>query len=969
MAHRFAIARIRLQNHTAAWAAVLLAISGLLLPRPASPAQLTTSDALALTLDDTGAVTGLSIGGRQLLRAGAKGGIYLADVAHVAAQDGEMLPNGGFEQVRDGKPVGWEFGPEWTLDSTVPHSGKRCMKVSRPEPGAGSSSSLAVWVDVKPNTPYRVSMWIRTRGCSPDFYIEQYDAAGKTRHDYPQICVSHARENADWFELSREFVTPPFCRRIRVRTCLWQESGTAWIDDVSVKCIEDDYLPGQELVSGQMHRDGDTLRFEGRKRGIDVRATYQATADHIRIRCQLQDTTGRDRAISVAFRLPIDALGWTWHDDIHNSQRIEDGVRYGAARLLGPRRLISLYPFSAMGDNRCALALAVPMDQPRVFRLCYDARFGYLVSYEFGLTRDARKFPGRAWFDFVIYRVDPRWGFRDAAARYYRLFPRFFTKRVRDEGGAGFMAKKEVAQTPDFIMPAFAIFNYWSLPADAYRRELVKLFSYTEFAGWWGWAIGITPERAKKKPDYDEAWAYVEKLARGEAGNAGAQQVARCILNCSPFDRHGKRRLHRRYVAKWGGYNYICNPDPEVKGPWGDVNRFTLTYKREVSKVDTYRLDGMYYDCAFVFAVDNFRREHFQWADHPLAFDHLSKKPVIPMVFSIYECCKAISDDMHRRGKLVMSNYSVTNGPTEIFCIQFIDIIGNEMLWTWCSDAKLALQRTLAHRKTVSMSWQEAKNNWPAERVEREMKHAMFYGTFYYLSRMDREVFERWDPLIRRLAAAGWEPITGARTTNPAVMIERFGTARSRNLHFTVRNTARQDEQVTAIIDAASLGLSRSPTEGVYAMTGAWEYRRLPVTVDGEAWRVNVQTPAQDTLVLRVADVAALAADQLSEVGTWLAKADNYRAALTAAGAQVDGPPPGEISHQALQLRGALLADNPDLTATAQALSRLATQLAGIKAKPAGDEQAFWASKLRGYVDGTRWALLRAASILSQAQL
>jgi hypothetical protein len=815
--------------------------------------QLRTTDGLTLKLDERGAVTSLGIEERELLRPVGWGGLFLADVADVPSEERELLRNPGFEEIGEAGPVGWTWGDEWTVETELPHSGRYSMRVMIPGPEERSSSSLATEVGVTPNTPYGVSMWMRTKGSAPHLYIEQYDAAGNPRATHPQITVSHARYNADWFRLSHEFTTAPFCRKIRVRTCLWQQTGTAWIDDVSVVCLDDDYVPLQHPVLGEVARTEEGVRLSGESEGIELSAEYRAAEDHIRLHCDLRDTTGRDRAVSVAFRLPIHAEGWRWYDDIHHDQPIEPGVRYGAGRLVGPRRVTSLYPFAAIGDDRSALALAVPMDQPRAFRLCYDSRYGYFVTYEFGLTQAAKKLPGRAWFDVILYRIDPAWGFRSAAERYYRIFPRFFTKRVQVEGAAGFMADEEALKAPEFLMPRFAIFNR-QRPIEPYRERGTGIFSYAEVSGWWGWAIGINPEQAEEQPEPADAWAYVEQVARGEAGGENTQKVAECILNCSPYDREGKRRLNESYVSKWGGYNYLCNPDPEIEGPWGKVNRFTLTYEREVSQVDAHDLDGMYLDSAFVFAVDNFRCEHFQWSDHPLAFDHLSKKPVLPLAFSIHECAKAIADDMHERGKLVMSNYSVTNGPTNMFAIQFIDIIGNEMLWTWCTDAKLALQRTLAHQKTVSMSWQEAKNDWSDERVEREMKQAMFYGTFYYLSRMNRDAYERWAPLTQRLAAAGWEPLTYARPSDKAVMVERFGSAERHNLHFTLRNDTSEDRDLMLELHAEPLELPATSPPQVCTMPGGSRTQPLPVRSGRGVWRVPVRAPAQDTVVLCVPD-------------------------------------------------------------------------------------------------------------------
>ncbi|MCX7598910.1 MAG: carbohydrate binding domain-containing protein, partial [Armatimonadetes bacterium] len=356
--------------------------------------DVTTGEGLKLQLDSRGQVKAVSIGASRLPLTGP-GGFFLADVAAIPAREVELCPNGGFEQLEGGAPVAWSVGADWALDDAVAHSGTRSMRVSIPGPEPQRSGSLSVDVAVKPNTPYRVSMWMRTEGGAPYFYIVQMDAAGADRRDYPQICVSHARTRSDWFQLMHSFVTAPFCRKLRVYTNLWEQTGEAWVDDVSVVSLEDDYVTPQKLLSGTPKATGAAAAlkctYNAPESNLRLTATYQGRADHILVDAELEDTSGRDRAVTVSFRLPIQAQGWTWFDDIHNAQRIEPGILYGAGRLHSDRRVISLYPFACLGNEKVALGLAAPMDWPRPFRLCYEAGKGFYVNYEFGLTREAAK--------------------------------------------------------------------------------------------------------------------------------------------------------------------------------------------------------------------------------------------------------------------------------------------------------------------------------------------------------------------------------------------------------------------------------------------------------------------------------------------------------------------------------------------------------------------------------------------------
>lgn len=936
--------------------------------RWATAVEVATDDGLTLSFGAGGEVVSCSVDGRELLRVGVPGGVFVADVEDIVARDEPLGDNLSFEQIEAGNPVGWEVGPGWQLDQQIAHTGVASMRVSVPGQIPSRSGPLVINVPVKPNTPYRVALWLRTEGCRPTFYIVQYDAEGNRYRDYPQITVSHGRTNEDWFQLSRSFTTAFFCHKIRVYCNVWDQTGTAWLDDVSIVCLDDNYVSPQRLVRGQVFQRSDGVEqvCELTDLSLRLKTVYQVGRDLITVDGEIEDTSGKDRAVTVSFRLPLEASGWTWYNDIQNEQVIENGVCYGPARLLGrkdpmQRRTIALYPFSAMGNEETALALAVPMDLPRAFRLCYDSDLGYFVNYEFALTQAAQKFPGKAAFRFFIYRVDPRWGLRSAAKRYYESHPQFFIKRADHEGALGRMVDLETIQPSDVVVPAFTDFEWQRRElVGGHRRELAKVLQYTEFIGWWGWVLGIRPEQAEHKPIPEEAWAYVEELAHRDPPD----EVALCILNCALQDGDGNRRLHWDYVPDWGGYNYLCNPDPEIQGIGGDINRFTLTYEREVSEIDKFMLDGMRYDNPVVFATDNFRREHFQWADHPLVFDHRSKQPVIPLDFSSFECAKAIADDMHGRGKLVGSNYTPASYPSDIFHIQLLDVVESETLGTWPTNAKFALQRTLANQKIVCMSSQEVKKDWPPERIEFEMKQAMFYGTFYHLSSVP-DLHNRWNPLTTRLAKAGWEPVTHAWCPALTSMVERFGRFADRNLHFTLRNEAEEAKLVELVLDAEALGLEAMPRAAIWFMRDASTHEPLEVERDGLRWRVPLTVPSKDTVVLRVATPFGLALDHLALVPDHLLKAANYRDALREANVTPVCPDYEALIESVATLQSMLTArdvQSPDVLAHLRSIEAAVTI---PHVSPETSEAARWGTRMTECAAAAQSEIAAAVGILS----
>jgi hypothetical protein len=61
-----------------------------------------------------------------------------------------------------------------------------------------------------------------------------------------------------------------------------------------------------------------------------------------------------------------------------------------------------------------------------------------------------------------------------------------------------------------------------------------------------------------------------------------------------------------------------------------------------------------------------------------------------------------------------------------------------------------------------------------------------------------RSIFIDFLPLVKRLALAGWEPVTQARASDPSIVVERFG---SQDLHLVAHNPARQGAPVTFTLE------------------------------------------------------------------------------------------------------------------------------------------------------------------------
>lgn len=153
-----------------------------------------------------------------------------------------LLPNGGFEELEsDGRTCrSWETGPFCLpngLDTAQAHSGRRSMRVERPE---GTNKWVHVAMSLSPNddalTPgrcYRLGAWLKVaRGALRlDLgFFRNGKAIGWT-----QVRSDQADVGGGWRHVTAEFTCPPGERSL-VRFMANAAPGTlGWFDDVSLE--------------------------------------------------------------------------------------------------------------------------------------------------------------------------------------------------------------------------------------------------------------------------------------------------------------------------------------------------------------------------------------------------------------------------------------------------------------------------------------------------------------------------------------------------------------------------------------------------------------------------------------------------------------------------------------------------------------------------------------------------------------
>ncbi len=635
--------------------------------------------------------------------------------------------------------------------------------------------------------------------------------------------------------------------------------------------VGDQELSEPGVPSGFMVRDvaadSDWYGFtDGTSPELSVRLDVTASAKdtHIEFDGRLLDTTGKDRAVTLMFALPIAAHGWHWGESIRAEREIDDTGEYtNAVRIgTGATGTMSRYPLSCIVDTNGGLALGIDMAAPAQYRLaCNAATRQYFIAYDFGLSPETAHLPSGAHFRFVLYRVSAEHGFRDAAKRYYDIFPNFFGCRSQDQGiWMPFTDVSTVEGWQDFGFRYHEGIN--NVPFD--DGADILSFRYTEPSTFWMAMDKDTPRT------YDAAMAQLRELASGD--DTRKRRSAQAVLASGLHDEDGRFRMLFRDTPWCDGAVFGLSPLPGIPGEWTDAK---VAWNDELK--DRYygpeakgEQDGEYLDSleGYVTANENFRREHFAAATLPLTFSTASKQPVIHKALAVYEFVRWMSDDVHGMGKLMMAN----SVPSRFsFLTGYLDVMGTETNWVrwgqWqpMGHGSMALRRTMCSQKPY-LFLMNTDFDALEPFVERYFQRSLFYGFFpsmfspeassksaYWRGpqwyNRDRELFKRYIPIVKRIAEAGWEPITHARADNEDFLIERFGPDDDGRVYFTVMNDGRGRGSATVYIGAKALSLA-ADIEARELVSA----RALPLTAADGTRQFEVELEPEEVACVELSD-------------------------------------------------------------------------------------------------------------------
>ncbi len=623
-----------------------------------------------------------------------------------------------------------------------------------------------------------------------------------------------------------------------------------------------------QIDGNQANQEGDLPEL-----ALHFQANYEAFGEGFRVSGVLEDRNGKDRAISLYYVLGSDPAPTTWFEDVRHSRPIpQSGEMAPSAKTpAGATGTFSSFPLCAFGNDQNGTAIGVPMNQPAIYRMGYnaDSKVTYLV-FDFGLSKISKK-PSRAEFSFILFPFDAQIGYRSALQNYYKSYPEQFSRRTKAEGIWLYADPLKIKDPKDFGF----MFHEFNDRGTTYTQQLLK----------WDDAAGIMSFR------YHEPMSLYVNIPNGTARNyetmmealrkrqqaRGPAQLAALAQDSCGVRNEDQTFWHDFADLPWvHGARLIQSPDPGLPNTPDRPNRAHLNYDPADAK-GYYKntgkqfepqegMDGDYHDSLSLFANRlDFAKEHLAESDYPLTFSHKTRTPCLVLDWAITEYCKWVAEDLHSKGKLTFAN---GQPGTFLFMCPYLDVMGREVKWHKGKNGELLPDddRVMNFRRAVCATrpFLMALNDdyTQPEAIERYFKTALFYGFYpsmfvnfkgrngkaeYYFSipeyvNRDRPLFIKYIPLIRQVAMAGWQPLTGATCSSPDVWLERFGPLDpEKDIYLTVMNSADLPNEFTINLQD-DVFASRSITEVISQKQ-----------VEAKASQLKLQLSAHEVAVLKFA--------------------------------------------------------------------------------------------------------------------
>ena len=551
---------------------------------------------------------------------------------------------------------------------------------------------------------------------------------------------------------------------------IYRDVGFTRFDCTKVQTIASD-VPASFMVHDAANDgDGWTAFSDGEAaKGVELKLKCEKRGMAEFFEVSLHETTGRDRAFTFAYSIPLPPGELTWLDTPRSEMKMEHGQYRSTVNVGCGEGMLSRWPFGAVRAGGETLALGYDPSAPAVFRVTANADLRRLfIAFDVGFAKEKSD----AKFRFVAFKSSAAEGFRGALAKYAEIFPEAFRVRIRKHGI--WMAFRPISKVEGWEDFGFRVKEGDGEPAWDDAHDILT-FHYSEPTSWW-----MTMKTTNTVTMVD-ALAEAERLAADTRRNQ-YRGYARAWKQCTYHDLDGKitGNLCDRPWCKGACWN--LNPLPKIPGGDYQTKLSVDDFNRRYSKPFPAGVDGEYIDsaeCHLPPRID-FNRSNFRYSRTPLCFDRVSRMPGVSTALAIYEYVSDVAERMHSGGRLMQANGAPYNWP---WLIPFIDYGGQETKWIvkgegeWSpmSDNDLLYRMALAYGKPYCFLMNVNFTKLTDEMVEKYFHRCLAYGLMssffshnasegHYFTRPElynrhRRFFKKYGPLQRKVSEAGWRPV------------------------------------------------------------------------------------------------------------------------------------------------------------------------------------------------------------------
>ena len=741
------------------------------------------------------------------------------------ARDGDVYVCDNGSDAKAQRGVMWSM--ELNQSVAAPVIASACAKAEGQEGATGSDFSLYLDLQYMDGTP----LWGQAAS---------FDTDAETGWHRREVIVTPDKpiRRVSYYLLFRDRTGRALFKEPRFGSL--SADGTSRFDGV---VSAQDSSPAEGFLIRDVAQGSGFVAISQEALGVRLTAKTRRKAGVTFFDVRLEDTTGKDRALTLAYTLPLEKEGLTWFHDPRRSMPLSETkseVMNTTRHPIGANGLLSRYPFGAVAAAGKGHAIGIDPATPLVFRTgCQPQTRELFLACDIGLAPEKPT----AEFRFCVFVFSAADGFRGALARYYEIFPEAFATRIKEQGvWMPFAAISKVVAWEDFGF-RFKEGDGETAWDDAHN---MLTFRYTEPMTWW------MALKGDGRRTLTRGGAEAKRLA------AAGDKPALAWVS-SAFEDEKGRVPGRVLDTPWcNGVVWSMNCAPGVIGEVTDfTNKWNAGYlEKQYGASRKATCDGEYIDSAEAYVTDelDFRRSHFAGMERPLCYATGSHKVGIYKGMIGFEYVRALEKEMHGRGRYMMANSTPINW---CWLAPLLDVMGTETDWNhggkWSpmSDEELLYRRSLCRGKPYCFLMNTDFSKFPYEASEKFMKRTLAYGMFpgyfsadassgHYFTRpelynRDRPLFKKYVPLCKRVAEAGWEPLTGAFSDNESVIVERFGWQPG-ICYLTVYNLS--DSRQKATLTLTALKTPRACHELVAGGEISWKEKRTEIEFDAGDVRV-----------------------------------------------------------------------------------------------------------------------------------